>query len=476
MTQLFEKLDQFPIWSHLLTIGGFVLALLLIARLLAEKRQPGNTFAWLLGILLVPYLGVPLYLVFGGRKIQKLLARKSRLQLDLAGLTTDVDAQLLPTVQAINASGAMPPVGGNRVELLETGEQAYAALERHILEARHSIHITTFILSRDDTGKRIVKLLARRAREGIKVRLLIDAIGSFLTGYGFVRSIREAGGEVSRFMPVFQLPFRHSANLRNHRKIAIFDQRVAILGGHNLATQYMGPTPRKKRWRDFGVVLSGPSAALLNEVFLADWSFAADQPLAKLHEESSAQPISESLGASVAQVIASGPDVQGDPLYEGIVSMIQEARQSIIIVTPYFIPDEVLLRSLIVKARAGIEVTLILPARSDHRIVDYARHHYVRQLHEAGAKIRYFQTGMLHAKALICDDRYALLGSANFDLRSLFVNFEIGLLLCTREDIENIRAWTDRLLLESREPRLRASKNFWINAREELCRLLAPLL
>ncbi len=467
--------DRFSVWSHLLTIGVFVLALFLVARLLAAKHQPGNTFAWLLGILLVPYVGVPLYLLFGGRKIQRLSARKSRLRLDLSGQAADIATQLLPTVQAINAAGAAPPVGDNHVELLETGEQAYAALERHILAARHTIHITTFILARDDTGRRLVRLLAKRAREGIKVRLLIDAIGSFLSGYDFVKPIRDAGGEVSRFMPVLPLMFRHSANLRNHRKIAIFDQHTAILGGHNLAIQYMGPTPRRKRWRDFGIVISGPAAALLNDVFLADWSFSSDQPLAKLHAETPAQPIA-SYGQSVAQVIASGPDVEGDPLYEGIISLIQEARQKIIIVTPYFIPDEVLLRSLIVKARAGVVVTLIVPGRSDHRIVDYARRHYIRQLQEAGATIRFFWSGMMHAKALICDERYALLGSANFDLRSLFVNFEIGLLLCSPADVQATLAWAARLEAECHEPKLKLSRNFWVNAREEVCRLLAPLL
>ncbi len=452
-----------------------MLALLLISRLLAEKRQPGNTLAWLLGILLVPYIGVPLYLLFGGRKIKRLLARKSRLRPDISGLITDIPTQLRPSVQAINSAGACPPVSGNTVTLIETGEQAFAEFERQILAAKHSIHITTFILARDETGKRLVKLLARRAREGVKVRLLLDALGSFLSNGRFVQPIRDAGGEVSRFMPVLPLVFRTSANLRNHRKIAIFDQHTAIIGGHNLARVYMGPTFRARRWRDFGAVICGPSAALLNEVFLADWSFASEQPLERLHQENDSAAL-RPVGESVAQVIASGPDVDGDPLYEGIVSMIQEAREKICIVTPYFIPDEVLLRSLMVKARSGVSVTVIVPARSDHRITDYARLHYIRELQQAGAHILYFNRGMMHAKALICDDQYALLGSANFDLRSLFVNFEIGLLLSCPDDVKRVQDWMEKLRQDCVTPKLKPTRNPFAIAREDLCRLLAPLL
>jgi cardiolipin synthase A/B len=383
-----DYLGNHPVLSHLFTVGGFLLAFFLIARLLTEKRQPGNTVAWLLIIVLVPYVGVPLYLLLGGRKLQRLVARKSRLLPTVEGLeTVDIASQLTPTAQTVNASGASPPVGGNTVRLLTTGEDAFAALENHIRGAQKSIHITTFILGRDEVGRRLVNLLAERARAGIKVRLLLDAVGCMFSSRGFVQPIRDAGGEVHRFMPVLPVVFRKTANLRNHRKIAVFDQHTAIVGGQNLAREYIGPTPFKKRFRDFGAVIAGPAAALLNEVLLADWSFASGQRLDQLHKESAPEAI-RAEGHSALQVVASGPDVGGDPLYEGILSMIQEARERIWIITPYFIPDEVLWRSLMVKARAGTEVTLILPARSNHPITDYARRHYTRELRTAGARSR----------------------------------------------------------------------------------------
>lgn len=476
--EYFRRMSEHPLLPHLLTVGGFLLALFLIARLLTEKRQPGNTFAWLLVIVLVPYVGVPLYLFFGGRKVQRLVARKSRISPSLDGAELiDVPSQVSPTAQTINASGAFPPVGGNALRFITTGEEMYATLERQIREAKHSIHITTFILGRDETGRQIVKLLAERARSGIKVRLLLDAVGSMFSSRGFVDPLRAAGGEVHRFMPVLPFVTRTSANLRNHRKIAVFDQHTAIVGGHNLASEYMGPTFSRKRWRDFGAVVSGPAAALLNEIFLADWSYASGQRFDVLHKE--LRPDAARVeGSTVLQVVASGPDVQGDSLYEGILSMIQEAHESIWIITPYFIPDEVLWRSLMVKARAGIDVTLLMPDKSNHPITDYARRYHTRELTKAGARVMLFSPGMMHSKAVIVDGRMGLLGSANFDLRSLFVNFEVGVVVYTETDVKAMRAWAEDLLTHCREKKPERRRRYRIvgNVIEDIARLLAPLL
>lgn len=478
MTEEVTEVVNTSIYTHLLTVGGFMLAVFAIARLVSEKRPPSNTVAWLLGIVLVPYVGVPLFLLFGGRKIRRLARRKRRVRPRLPGVpAVDPSISLLPTAQTIASTGAGEPAGGNTVRLIISGEQAFAELETHIKAAKHSIHIAAFILSRDDVGKRIVHLLAKRAREGVKVRLQLDALGCLFSSWGFVDPIRKAGGEVVRFMPVIPLSSRRSANLRNHRKIAIFDQHTAIVGGHNLAREYMGPTVLKKRWADFGAVITGPGAALLNEVFLADWSFASRQSSETLHHEIDPAALRVE-GGSAVQVVASGPDVSGDALYEGILSMIQEAEQSIWIITPYFIPDEVLLRSLIVKARAGKDVTLIIPAKSNHPVTDFARRHYVRLLRKAGARVLHHTGKMMHSKAMIVDDRIGLLGSANFDLRSLFVNFEIGVFLYSETDVRAMRVWAGELLRDCVEPKPepRPRGRLLGNIAEDLSRLLAPLL
>jgi cardiolipin synthase len=277
-------------------------------------------------------------------------------------------------------------------------------------------------------------------------------------------------------MPVIPLATRGSANLRNHRKIAIFDHRVGALGGRNLAAEYMGPTPLKRRWRDFGAVIEGPAVQLLNEIFLADWAFASGQPLDRLQQ---ALPPTDfaAAGESEIQIVASGPDVAGDPLYEGILSLVQQAERSIWIVTPYFIPDEVLFRSLLVQARAGIDVRLAVPARSNHPITDLARRHYLRELHAAGVKISLYQPGMCHAKILLVDEATGLFGSANMDMRSLFVNFEIGAVTYSPTAAAALAHEIQEILAASKPmPEPRHERRLMPKIGEEIARLLAPLL
>ena len=455
------------ILPHLGTLLGFILAFIVIARLMREKRRPSNTFAWLLLILLVPYLGVPLFLLFGGRKIEKLSEGKGALNL------ANVAAES-PFVQA-------SPFGlisrGNRTQFLPTGIEAFEELVSAIRNAKESIEITTFILSHDAIGRRIVKELSLRAKQGIKVRLLLDAIGSFGKKTLYMLELEKAGGQIERFMPVFPIAFPGAANLRNHRKIALFDREKAIIGGRNIGREYMGPATAKKRWTDLGVVIEGPAVDGLAAIFDADWSFASRKrgvqaPLPKRRSQLNFATDSH------IEIMASGPDTSGDPVYEKIISVIQEAERSITIVTPYFIPDEVLMRSLIVKARTGKRVRLIIPKRSNHRIVDLASRHNLRELHAAGIEIMLFTSGMMHGKALLVDERIAMTGSANMDLRSLFMNYEVAAFFTTTRDILAINHWIEGLMENCRpmEDTDYIPKRLTRRISEELAQLVAPLL
>lgn len=475
---LFGRFLAHDYLPHFLTVAGFLLAFFLVARLIGERRAPANTFAWLLGIVLVPYVGVPLYLILGGRKLRRVSERKRRVLPRLPKPREGpADCATAFVAQTVAGAGGGLPVGGNRIRLLPSGEEEFSVLERHIREARRSIHITTFILGRDETGRQLVQLLAEKARAGVRVRLLLDALGCLVASAYFVRPLRRAGGEVGRFMPVLPFGSRTSANLRNHRKIAVFDHTTAIIGGRNLAREYMGPAPYRKRWRDLGALIEGPAAALLNEVFIADWCFATRRSPEALHAEIP-EDVGETVGPSELQVVASGPDVPGDPLYEGVIAMIQEAERAIWIVTPYFIPDDVLLRSLMVKARAGRDVTLVLPSRSNHPVADFARRSYLRELQRAGARVLLHPEPMIHAKAVIVDERIALLGSPNFDVRSMFVNFEIGILAHSAADVRHVQEWAESLRAESREAAAnpRGRRRLLGNVAEDISRLLAPLL
>jgi cardiolipin synthase len=479
LKRYYDALIEHPftngVLPHLLTVAGFLLAFFAIARLMSERKQPGNTFAWLFAIAFIPYVGVPLYLMFGGRKLKKLASRKARLCPAVPGAPAGPSADKF-AARVLTLNGANPPLGGNRVSFLTTGEESFERLEHGIRQAKHNIHLMTFILGRDAVGRRIVRLLAQRAREGVKVRLLLDGLGCFWTSGGFCDPLRQAGGEVVKFMPVMPLQTPSSANLRNHRKIAIFDHRVAALGGRNLAVEYMGPTPLKRRWRDFGGIVEGPAVRLLDEIFLADWAFASGQSLAELQKELPAEAPADA-GDSEVQIVASGPDVAGDPLYEGILSLVQQAERSVWIVTPYFIPDEVLFRSLLVQARAGIDVRLVVPAKSNHPITDLARRYYLRGLRAAGAKVLFYGPGMNHAKMLLVDGQTGLFGSANMDLRSLFLNFEVGAVTYSPAEAAAIGGWMKEIFAHAKPmPEPRKDHRLFPNLGEELARLLAPLL
>jgi cardiolipin synthase len=277
---------------------------------------------------------------------------------------------------------------------------------------------------------------------------------------------------------VLHFATRGSANLRNHRKIAVFDHCTAIAGGHNLARNYLGPQPWRRRWRDFSAVVTGPAAVQLHEIFVADWCFATGQPPDTLRAGLGPNDACAACGDAELQVVASGPDVPGDPLYEGILAMVQEAQESVTIITPYFIPDEVLMRSLVAKARAGRRVTVLVPAKPDHVLTELARRHALRQLHAAGAEVRLVGPAMMHSKGLLTDDRIALFGSANLDPRSLFLNFEVGVFVHSRPEVRAMRTWADGLLAQSQPFRPEPPPGFapLRELAEDVARLLAPLL
>jgi cardiolipin synthase len=475
------KQQLLTVFSHVLSILTLVLAVLLVARLLSERRQPSATFAWLLGIGLVPYVGIPLFLLFGGRKIRKLAREKDPLRPPPTGQPRiSVSGSFLP-----NFEGAYPVSHDNSVMFLDRGEDTFREFVRQIEEARESIEILTFILGNDSTGQEIVERLARRASEGVRVRVLLDALGSMATLGQFVQPLRDAGASVAKFMPVFPIQSRWSANLRNHRKIAVFDGARAIVGGHNLAREYLGAAPERDRWIDFGALICGSAALDLRRIFLADWNYATDESesesaiLEAFHRSSKASQ-GRPDGSSSIQVMAGGPDVPDDTLHEAIVSLIQEADSRLWIITPYFVPDEVVFRSLLVKARTRREIRLIIPERSNHHIADVARRHALRDLHRAGVEILLHRGPMLHAKALIADDRIGMIGSVNMDARSLLVNFEVGVFLRSPQDVLALSHWADGLVRQCRRfgcEELETKPGGRLSTlAEDAARLIAPLL
>lgn len=423
--------------SHLVLLLGFLLAVPVIAQMLRQRRSPAGSLAWLLVIVLAPYFGVPLYLALGGRKMRKLAAGKADLQLPdpvlpLPEEISDLDRLL----RSYDIPGAC---AGNRLSLCRSGEEGYAALVEMIEQARESLWVSTFILHPDAVGREIIERLARRAAAGLEVRVLLDGVGSLHTGKPALASLINAGGEVAFYMPVLHRPFRGRTNLRNHRKAVIADGCRVWAGGTNIASEYIGPTFELGRWRDLSFLLEGPTTQHYQSIFRSDWRFATGKQLSGPLDHG--RMISAGGGDATLQVVPSGPDVSGDPLYSALVSAVFNAKQRLWIVTPYFVPDETLAQALNLAAHRGVEVQVLIPETSNHRLADMARGPYLRDLQQAGGQILLYQGGMLHGKALLADDSLAVIGSANFDMRSLFLNYETGLLVYSRGEVQAIQKW-----------------------------------
>lgn len=469
MSHFYES-NLFWLSSQLLTSLGFILGLILVAHLLKSQRSTTSTIAWLLIIVLVPYLGVPLYLMIGGRKMRHRAEKKEQVYQRRRKLPAELSGG--PAERILQSFGIPPAASGNRVELVTSGEDAYRLLTELIDSARHSIHITTYILGKESVGQAIVDRLARRAAEGVRVRLLLDDVGSWRVGRRYLAPLTAAGAKVAFFMPMLHMPFRGRTNLRNHRKIVVVDDCRALTGGMNLAAEYMGPTPDPKRWRDFSLVISGPAVADLVDLFHSDWKFATGEVLGNEYQDGPPVPLEPQ--GTVAQVVASGPDVAGDPLYESLISVAFAATWRIWVVTPYFIPDETLARSLELAARRGVDVRVVVPARSNHLMADLARVSYLRQIQKAGGQVMMYEPGMVHGKVVLIDHDLAIVGSANMDMRSLFLNYEVAVFLYSQAQVDSTGTWIEDLM--SRSERGLPARNQFTELAEDVVRLLSPLL
>ncbi|NQT88052.1 PLDc N-terminal domain-containing protein [bacterium] len=428
------------LWGILLYLAlaaSYVFATALVVKIIRQKRSPSGTIAWLMGIVLVPFVGVPLYVLFGGRKTRRATATKNPLDLRQDTAVGPLDTR--PVDRMLRTYGIPGATGGNRVTLCRTGEDAYEQLLALIDGAEHSVHLATFIFSRDPVAAGIRDRLVARARDGLEVRLLMDGVGSRKTGGAFLAPLTEAGGRWAHFMPVRFGPWYGRTNLRNHRKLLVVDGQRVMAGGSNISREYMGPTPDAGRWIDLSFILEGPAATHYADVFRFDWEFATDERLDR------AAPTDALPGDEVVQVVPSGPDVERDTLYYALLSSLFDAEERCWIVTPYFVPDESLLVALELAAHRGVDVRVIVPDRSNHLLPNLACGPYLRRLHDQGVLVLRHPS-MVHAKAMLVDHRLAMIGSANFDIRSLFLNYEVAMFIYGESGIRATEAWIADLL------------------------------
>jgi len=432
--------------SQIFSLGALLVDLLiilvLIPRVLVQRRESAATLAWVLLILAVPLLGALLYLLIGTQRLRRRRVRRARARELLTASGATLRARLSAYNLEKNAADALPQANiardfcvdtetttvGNEVAVFHDGEQAFQALCDAVSAAKKYIHLEYYIFQDDRTGRHLLSLLTERARAGVEVRLLTDAVGSWGLRRRTTEALRQAGGHFAEFLPValFSKPFQ--LNLRNHRKIVVIDGQTAFIGGMNIGDEYRGLDPAIGHWRDTQARVCGPAALRLQEIFAEDWHFSTGE---RCNGErfliTPDQP-----GSVLVEVIESGPDRTAEAIYRRLFVAITRANHRVWLTTPYFIPDRAILMALATAAERGVDVRLLLPGWSDHRFVLYAGRAHYEELLDVGVKIFEYGPGMLHAKTMVVDDLWTTIGSANMDRRSFHLNWEANLVMLDR--------------------------------------------
>lgn len=342
-----------------------------------------------------------------------------------------------------------PAVHNARVQLHADGVESLQSLLATVAAARQRLDVCTYLLANDDTGRQIAQALLDSAGRGVRVRLLVDALGGLGMPSAMLRTLRRRGVQVRRFMPLLHNPLHGRTNLRNHRKLALADGRRLWSGGRNLADEYFVDRPGRLAWVDLSYEVRGPLAAQAQAQFNTDWRVARGLALRKArrpHDGPGAQP---GVSGALAQWVASGPDHADDTLHALLLAAAYHAQRRIVAVTPYFVPDQALIDAWCLACRRGVRVSLLLPARSNHRLADIARERALRELAAAGAQVWLAPT-MVHAKAVLVDDDMALVGSLNLDARSLFLNYEAMTAFYGAEELRWLSQWCAGQIAQAR--------------------------
>ncbi len=445
-----------------------------------QKREPVATLSWLMALALLPYVGFLIYFLLGPQKISRQRLRRTRAREGIKGheVFCPIDEDCTELSLLGQATTGLPPSSATSVRLLVDGAAKYDALIETIASARNHVHLEYYIYMPDRSGILLRDALVERAKAGIKVRLLLDAVGSSDIKARFLQPLLDAGVEFAWFHPTRFRPFtRPWLNLRTHRKIVVVDGRVAFTGGINI-TDEENERLNPDAYRDLHLRIEGNVVRSVQSVFVEDWAYATGQN--RTHFEGSVlwhAGETDGGGDIDAQTLVSGPDSSWEPIHRLHVAAIHEAATRVWLVTPYFVPGEAARMALTSAALGGLDVRLLVPKMSDSRLVTYAARSYFDELLASGIKVYEYGPRMLHTKALLCDDDVSIIGSANFDHRSFRLNFEISMLFRDRGLASELEALIEGEIAGSEPVQDQRNRSFWRNRLPEACaRLMSPLL
>ena len=470
-----------------------IIKVVAIVHVLMDNRQPVKTMAWAMVIYFVPVVGLVLYLFFGlNTRREKLISQRSLDQLtrrSMLGFVDQTDMQVPERYKQmvelfVNENSSLP-FKNNKVELFTNGYSFFLSLIADIGRARHHIHVDVYIFENDALGRLVRDVLIDKARQGVEVRVIYDDVGSWSTDSEFFEQMRDAGVEVSPFLPVRFPQFAGKVNYRNHRKIFVIDGEVGYVGGYNIATRYVKGI-NGMSWRDTMVRLTGNGVYGIQCTFLIDWDFVDRTMISSrdYYPPLSSAPakgcISQVVNSCISQVVNSSPSSPYPSIMHGYVRALIEAQRYVYIQTPYFMPTESVLVAMKTAAIGGVDVRLMVPRKGDAHVVAWASRTYLREIMEAGVKVYMYSGGFLHSKILVADDSMATCGSTNVDFRSFENNFESNVFFYDADTAVRFRKMfevdiTSSVLLNSLPPE-RLQVSFFARLWESITRLLAPVM
>jgi cardiolipin synthase len=477
----FVGIESSTLLGLLAIVAFYVFGFLHILHALMHTRTSQGTIAWVVSLLMMPFLAIPLYWLLGRSKFSGYVRARRGNDTELRKLASDMHKRLrgyavdLPEEDVFERVaeelGGLPFTRGNEVDLLIDGEETFDRLFTEISSAEKYICVNFYIVKNDKVGGKFQRALIERARAGVKVYFLFDEIGSHKLSSTFLGELKDAGVECESFGANRYWWSRLQLNFRNHRKIVVIDGKQAFIGGLNVGDEYLGRDKKYGDWRDTHLLLKGPAVEAAQLVFMEDWFWSCDR-IPDLSWEEGAEEADQ-----IAAVIPTGP---ADPLdsWKLLVSeAANTARKKLWIASPYFVPDEGVMVALQLAALRGVDVRIMLPARTDHILVWLSGFSYYEQAIEHGVKLFRYQRGFLHQKVMLIDDRMASVGTANLDNRSFRLNFEITAFVTDRKFIMEIDEMLSNDFSVCIEAKVEdyTEKPFLFRAACRAARLMSPL-
>ena len=479
----------FVFWWHNLVWFNLIFAIIIV---FFQRREPKSVWAWLLVLYFIPILGFVFYLLIGSdmhkRKIFKTKGIEDRVnkairQQEHILRHSDVE-KIAPKLSGFSdlVMFNLETMGSvlsddNDIDIFTDGTSKFEKLVEDIKNAKEFIHIEYYIIKKDELFLSILEELKKKAAEGVEVRILFDGMGCRSVRKKFWREVNSYGIKTAEFFPAILRRINVRINYRNHRKIVVIDNKVGYVGGFNIGKEYVDRDKKFGHWRDTHLRIVGSAITGLQLRFILDWNYAAKENL--FETDRYFKNVSTGVrDFCEVQIISSGPDSLEQNVRNNYVRLINKARKSIYIQSPYFIPDDAILTALYIAIKSGVEVNIMVPCKPDHPFVYWATYSYVGDLATAGAKCYTYDGGFLHAKGMIVDDKAFCYGTANMDIRSFALNFEVNAVVYDEDKAKEMRGYFEKDMEISTliTAESYSKRGLWFRAREQVCRLFSPLL